>query len=110
MRHSEKIAPLAAAVGSLATLTCCLPIGFAGAAALAGIGATVAPLRDWFIGGAVVLLLVGAVQVNRAQRTCAANGRHAWASLAILFTSATIVALVALFPQVVASILADWMP
>jgi hypothetical protein len=110
VRHTEKIAPVAAALSALATLACCLPVGFAAAAALASVGAVVAPLREWFIGGAVLLLVVGGVQVNRQQQACATSGRTAWASLVVLGVAAVVVALVSLFPQVVAGILADWMP
>jgi hypothetical protein len=38
MKHSEKIAPLAAVIGALSTLVCCLPLGIAGAAGAAGFG------------------------------------------------------------------------
>jgi hypothetical protein len=111
MKHTEKIAPLAAALSALATLACCLPVGFAAAAALATVGVVVAPLRQWFLGGALVLLVFGAVQVNRKQRACATGGGGtAWSSILILSASAVIVLVVALFPQVIATILADWMP
>ena len=33
MKHAEKVTPIAAAFTSLATLACCLPMGFAAAAA-----------------------------------------------------------------------------
>jgi len=36
MKHAETITPVAAALAALATLACCLPIGFAAAAATAG--------------------------------------------------------------------------
>lgn len=110
MKHAETLAPVTAAVTALATLACCLPVGFAGAAALAGIGAVVAPLRGWFLGASLLLLAIGAVQVNRRQRTCAASGRTAWVSVSVLVVAAVVVLLVTFFPQVVAALLADWMP
>ena len=70
MKHSEKIAPVAAALTGLATLACCLPMGFAAAAVTAGLSTVVAAYQPWFLGLSVVLLAVGLVQLNQVQRTC----------------------------------------
>ena len=110
MKHTETVAPVVAAIGALATLACCLPMGFAGAAALAGVGAVAAPLRGWFLSGAIALLAIGIVQVNRQARTCAARGQTAWPSIAILIVAAVVVATVWIAPQLVAGLLADWLP
>ena len=59
MKHVEKVTPVAAALTSLATLVCCLPMGFAAAAATACIGMVVAAYQRWFPGASVVLLVVG---------------------------------------------------
>ena len=107
MKHAEKIAPVAAAITALTTLACCLPIGFAAAAATASLGAVVASYSLWFLGASVVLLAVGAVQLKQARRTCSTRGN---ASIVILAVSAAVVALVIFFPQVIAGLLADWMP
>jgi hypothetical protein len=107
MKHAEKITPVAAALGALATLACCLPLGFAAAAASASLAAVVASYRSWFLGASVVLLVVGGLQVTRERRACSARGS---ASLIILGVSAAIVVAVILFPQIIASLLADWMP
>jgi hypothetical protein len=107
MKHSETITPVAAAISALATLACCLPAGFAAAAATAGLGAVVSAYRSWFLGASVVLLAIGGFQVVRARRTCKPRGR---ASLVLLAGSTVVVALVILFPQVIAGALADWLP
>ena len=107
MKHAEKVAPVAAAVSALATLVCCLPVGIAAAAATASLGAVVSNYRSWFLGASAILLVIGIVQLTRVQRACATRNRG---SMVILAVSGTIVLLVALFPQVLAGLLADWLP
>jgi hypothetical protein len=107
MKHAEKAAPVAAALTSLATLVCCLPMGLAAAAATASVSMVVATYQRWLLGASVVLLMVGLVQLQRVQRTCATRP---YGSIAVFGVSAIIVAVVVLFPQVVAGIVADWMP
>ena len=107
MKHGEKIAPVAAALTGLATLACCLPMGFAAAAVTAGLSTVVAAYQRWFLGASVALLVVGLVQLHHAQRTCA---RQPSSSLIVFSASAVVVVLVVLFPQVIAGILADWLP
>jgi len=107
MKHAEKVAPVAAAVTALTTLVCCLPIGIAAAAATAGLAAVVSSYRLWFLGASGVLLVIGIIQLTRVQRTCATRNRG---SMIILGVSGTIVLLVALFPQVLAGLLADLLP
>ena len=107
MKHAEKVAPVAAAASALATLACCLPLGIAAAAATASLGAVLSEYRPWLLAASAVLLIVGVVQLWRVQRACATRNRG---SIVILALSATIVILVALFPQVVAGLVADWMP
>ena len=107
MKHTEKIASVAAALSALATLTCCLPIAFVAGTASASLAMVAGSYRWSFLGASVVLLAVGAVQLVRARRACRPRGA---ASLGILGTSATIVLVVVLFPQMIAGLLADWMP
>jgi cytochrome bd-type quinol oxidase subunit 2 len=107
MNHGEKIAPVAAAATALATLACCLPVGIAAAAATASLAAVVAAYRVWFLIASAILLGVGLVQLTRAQRECSTRKRG---SVTILAISATIVLLVAVFPQVIAAVLAAWLP
>ena len=104
MKHGEKVAPVMAAVTSLATIACCLPMGFAAAAVTASLSLTVAAYQPWFLGASVVLLLVGGRQTQRA---C---GTRAYSSLVVFGISAVIVLLVVLFPDVIAGLLADWLP
>jgi MFS superfamily sulfate permease-like transporter len=107
MKHGEKVAPITAAVTSLATLACCLPMGFAAAAATASLGMVVATYQRWFLGASVVLLVIGMVQLRQVQRTCS---RQPYSSFIVFGVSAVVVVLVVLAPQVVAGIVADWLP
>jgi hypothetical protein len=107
MKHAEKVTPVAAALTSLATLVCCLPMGLAAAAATASLGMVVATYQRWFLGASVVLLLIGMVQLQRVQKRCTTRP---YASVVVFGVSALIVLLVVLFPQVIAGIVADWMP
>jgi hypothetical protein len=107
IKHVDKTAPIAAALSALATLVCCFPVGIAAAVATTSVGAVVSAYRGWFLAGSAVLLAIGVVQTTRVQRACATRNR---ASLVILAVSGAIVTLVALFPQLVAGLIADWMP
>ena len=107
MKHTDKIAPVAAAFSALATLACCLPIAFAAGTATAGLAVVAGTYRSWFLGSSVLLLALGAVQVVQARRACPTRGS---VSIVILALSAAVVLLVVLFPQVIAGLLADWMP
>ena len=59
MKHGEKVAPVMAALTGLATIACCLPMGFAAAAVTASLGMAVAAYQPWFLGVSVLLLIVG---------------------------------------------------
>ena len=107
MKHAEKITPIAAAASALATLACCLPLGFAAAAASASLGAAVAAYRPWFLGVSVLLVIVGTLQVRSAQRVCRTRKTG---SIVLLSLSAAIVALVMFFPQAIATLIADLVP
>ena len=107
MKHGEKVAPIMAALTGLATLACCLPMGFAAAAVTASLGMAVAAYQPWFLGGSVLLLIVGGLQLRQKQRAC---GTRSYSSLIVFGLSAVIVILVAVFPQLLAGLLADWLP
>lgn len=107
MKHGEKVAPVAAATTAIATLLCCLPGGIAAAAATASLATVVSAYRIWLLGASVALLAIGILQFTRRQRVCATRSRT---SVAILASSAAVVLLVVLFPQVLAGLLADWLP
>ncbi len=107
MRHSEKIAPAAAVISALSTLACCLPLGIAsvaGAASLGALGVLVEPLRPWLIGLSIALLGVGFVQLYRSRAICQRRSR---ASVAVFWFSAIMVLAALVFPQILASVLAD---
>ena len=105
MSPAEKITPVAAAVTALSTLLCCLPTGFAAAAATTTVGVFVASHQHWFLLASVLMLGIGAVQLRSARRTCSTTRRS---SVLVLSMSAVIVLLAVLFPQVLAGWLADW--
>jgi hypothetical protein len=107
MKHAEKVAPVMAAVASLATIACCLPVGFVAAAVTASLGMAVAAYQPWFLGVSVLLLLGGAVQLRQSHRVC---GTRSYSSVIVFGISAVIVALVVVFPDVIAGLLADWLP
>ena len=107
MKTTETLAPLGAAATALATLLCCLPFGFATATAMVAVSTVVAERRPWFLGASVALLALGIVQVTRARRSCTTRNSG---PLIVLAFSAAVVILVIFFPQVVASLMADWLP
>ena len=107
MRATETLAPVGAAVTALATLLCCLPFGFAAATVMASLSTVVATRRPWFVGASIAMLALGGVQVMRARRACTTPRTG---SLIVLGLSAAVVVLVILFPQVVAALMADWLP
>lgn len=103
MKHPERVTPIAAVTSALATLVCCLPIGFAAAAATASVAAVVGRLRPWLLGASVALVAIGFLQVYR-RKSCE---RRSPLTLAILWISAGIVVLVLFSPQVIAGAIAD---
>ena len=107
MKLADKVTPVMAALAAVSTLACCLPLPFAAAAVTGALATLVSAHQWWFIGASVVLLVLGFVQVRRAERTCRTRRTSSWIVYACC---ATVVVAVILFPQVLASILADWLP
>jgi hypothetical protein len=107
MKHSEKIAPAAAVISALSTLSCCLPLGIAAAAGAAGLGVLEEPLRPWLIGLSIALLGVGFTQLCRSRGACQ---RLSPASVAVFWFSAIVVLATLVFPQDLAGVLADLLP
>ena len=103
MRIAERATPVAAVIAALSTLACCLPLGFVGAVGLAGLSVWAQSFRGWFLGFALVLLLVGFVRLYRGQSQCR---KRSPLSIALLWIATAIVLLVILFPQMIASLLA----
>jgi len=97
-------ASLAAIVSSLATMACCVPLGFAAAIGAAGASAFLLRFRPWFLVLSLALIGVGFWQQRRAKQ-CAVKGRLIGQIL--LWTAAAIVLAMLLFPQQIAGFLAD---
>ena len=102
MKHSEKLAPVAAVFSALLSLLCCLPLAIPAAAGLAGLSSLAGAVQPFLLVAAVLLLAIGGVQLAR-NRECR---RRSPASVAILALAATVLAPVTLFPQSVAALLA----
>ena len=105
MRQGTGIsASLAAIVSSVATISCCLPLGFAAAVGTGAAGAFFTTLRPWLLGVSVALIALGFWQQRRAKR-CAVRGRMLgnvllWAAVAVVLS-------MILFPQEIAAFIAD---
>ena len=95
---------LGAILTSLLALGCCLPLPFLGAAGLAGVSVFLAGARPWLLGLSIVLLGVGFFQVYRGLRCRARQSRIA---ILLLGVAAVVVVLLILYPQVIASAIAD---
>jgi hypothetical protein len=97
-------ASLGAIASSLASLSCCLPLGFAAVLGVGAASAFLAALRPWFLGFAVLLLGVGFWQQCRARR-CAVRGRVL--NTVLLWAAVIVVLAMILFPQSIAGFIAD---
>jgi hypothetical protein len=89
---------------SLLTLGCCLPLPFLGAAGLAGASVFLGGARPWLLGLSVILLGAGFYQVYRGMRC---RARQSKTAIVLLSLATLVVVLLLLFPQVIASVLAD---
>jgi hypothetical protein len=97
-------ASLAAILSSVATIGCCLPLGFAAALGAGAASAFVTTLRPWLLGLSIVLLGVGFWQQRRATQ-CSIRGRRI--GNVLLCTAVVVVSALNLFPQEIAAFLAD---
>ena len=97
-------ASLAAIVSSLATISCCLPIGFAAALGFGAASAFFTTLRPWLLGLSLVLLGLGFWQQYRAKQ-CGPGSRLLGGVL--LWTAVVVVLGMILFPQEIAAFIAD---
>lgn len=93
-----------AILSSLLTLGCCLPLPFLGAAGLAGASLFLAGARPWLLGLSVVLVGAGFFQVCRGLRC---RTRQSKTAIALLSLATLVLVLLLLFPQLIASVLAD---
>ena len=97
-------AALAAMVSAVATIGCCLPLGFAAAIGAAGAGAFLQTLRPWLLVISVASLGVGFWQQRRA-RQCTVKGSVLGS--VFLWIAVGVVGAMILFPQQIAGFLAD---
>ncbi|MFY9583297.1 MAG: hypothetical protein WAR21_02255 [Candidatus Acidiferrales bacterium] len=97
-------ASLAAIVSSVATISCCLPLGFAAALGAGAASAFFTTLRPWLLGLSVVLLGLGFWQQDRAKQ-CAVRGRLL--GNVLLWAAVVVVLGMILFPQQIAGFIAD---
>lgn len=97
-------ASLGAIVSSLATIGCCLPLGFAGALGAAGASAFVQKFRPWLLALSIVLLGIGFWQQRRA-KLCAV--KRSYLSAVLLWTAVVLVVGMIVFPQEIAGFIAD---
>jgi hypothetical protein len=97
-------ASLGAIISSLATMGCCLPLGFAGALGAAGASAFVQKFRPWLLALSIVLLGVGFWQQRRA-KLCPV--KRSYLSAVLLWTAVVLVAGMIVFPQEIAGFIAD---
>jgi len=95
--------PVAAVIAAFSSLACCLPFAFVGATGLLGISTRLQMLRPWLLGASGILLIIGFAQLYLRRNHCKKRSR---VSIAIFWIATTIVLLLILFPQIVASILA----
>jgi hypothetical protein len=97
-------ASLAAILSSVATISCCLPLGFAAALGVGAASAIFTTLRPLLLGLSVVLLGLGFWQQHRAKQ-CSIRGRLIGSVL--LWTALVVVLGMILFPQEIAAFIAD---
>jgi hypothetical protein len=97
-------ASLGAILSSLATMACCLPLGFVGALGAAGASAFLQRFRPWLLAFSVVLLGIGFWQQRRA-RLCAV--KRSYLSAVLLWTAVVLVVGMIVFPQEIAGFIAD---
>jgi hypothetical protein len=96
-------ASLAAILSSVATISCCLPLGFAAALGAGAASAFFTTLRPWLLGLSVALGL-GFWQQHRAKQ-CSIRGRMI--GNVPLWTALVVVLGMILFPQEIAAFIAD---
>ncbi len=97
-------ASLVAIVSSVATISCCLPLGFAAALGAGAASAFFTTLRPGLLGLSVVLLGLGFWQQHRAKQ-CAVRGRLL--GNVLLWAAVVVVLGMILFPQQIAGFIAD---
>jgi hypothetical protein len=103
-RSTAISASLLAILSSLASISCCLPLGFAAALGAGAASAFFATMRPWLLGFSVVLIALGFWQQHRA-RQCHVHGRLL--GNVLLWAAVVVVVGMILFPQQIAAFIAD---
>jgi high-affinity Fe2+/Pb2+ permease len=101
-------ASLGAILSSVATISCCLPLGFAAALGAGAASAFFTTLRPWLLALSVGLLGLGFWQQQRAKqcaKQCSVRGRMI--GNVLLWTALVVVLGMILFPQEIAAFIAD---
>lgn len=91
-------------LSSIATISCCLPLGFAAALGAGAASAFFTTLRPWLLGLSVVLLGFGFWQQRHASE-CSLRGRRIGNIL--LWSAVVVVLAMIFFPQEIAAFIAD---
>ena len=97
-------ASLGAILSSVATISCCLPLGFAAALGAGAASAFFTTLRTWLLGVSIALIALGFWQQHRA-RQCAIQGRVLGSVL--LWAAVGVVLSMIFFPEEIAAFIAD---
>jgi hypothetical protein len=97
-------ASLASILASVATVGCCLPLGFAAALGAGAASAFLTTLRPWLLGLSVALIGIGFWQQHRAKQ-CAVRGRLL--GTVLLWAAVAVVLMMILFPQQISGFIAD---
>lgn len=95
---------LVAILSSIATIGCCLPLGFAAALGAGAASAFSTTLRPWLLGLSILSIGFGFWQQHRAKQ-CATRGR--FVGSALLWLAVVVVLGMILFPQQIAAFIAD---
>lgn len=104
MKHSEKLAPVAAVASAISCMACCLPFSIAAAAGTAGLSLVLEPIRPYLMAASAALILFSVWHLYRRGPSCQSRSRT---SIAVFWTCAALVALLLVVPQIVANVLAD---
>lgn len=104
MRQGSGVtASVGAIVSSLATISCCLPLGFAAALGAGAASAFFVTLRPWLLGLSVALIGLGFWQQHHAKQ-CAVRGRLL--GKVLLWAAVVVVLGMILFSQQIAGLVA----
>lgn len=99
-------AGVSAIASAFAALSCCLPLGFLAALGLTGTSFVLHAFQPWLLGLSVVFLGIGFFQHYKGTRCGAKRNRLVEM---LLWASAVLVAVMILFPEIVAGVVANVM-